>query len=542
MGLEPAPANARLDPSACEPGAEPAKLDDPLNRPELTAASFVPNPVGDPATPLLYRTGDRCRTLPDGAIEFVGRMDQQVKIRGFRVEPGEIEAVISALPDVTGCRVVVHSGDATGKVLLAFCTGVASSKKEVMNAVQRRLPLHMQPASFTYVDAFPLNASGKVDNKALVRLFETSANADASQRVSLPPSTDTERAVFKIWCDLLGDDDFGVNQTFFEVGGHSLLGLRLFNRLASQFGFVRPLAVLFEYPTIRELAAEVDRTAAPVAAVSQDVLATLRKDGSGTPLFLIHGGDGGIMFYRSLVDRMPGLHAPVYAIESPSLNRRDIPLSDMDMLVTEYLNLIRSRQPRGPYRVAGYSFGGIVGFEIASRLHALGESVKLVLFDTDNPASALTTKHGFRRRIDVAWKRFESDSLLPRVGKMLRCIATRRADEHVRKETIDRLSKAWNSGTLSELEDRAYLLNALYQQMLTRWVPNGRVPDALLIKSSANIEGTDLPPDFGWGSVIGALQITTVPASHLTLFEAPAIDAMVPALLRYLAETSPVQP
>ena len=512
-----------------------------LNRPELTAASFVPNPVGDPATPLLYRTGDRCRTLPDGAIEFVGRMDQQVKIRGFRVEPGEIEAVISALPDVTGCRVVLHSGDATGKVLLAFCTGVASSKKEVMNAVQRRLPLHMQPASFTYVDAFPLNASGKVDNKALVRLFETSANADASQRVSLPPSTDTERAVFKIWCDLLGDDDFGVNQTFFEVGGHSLLGLRLFNRLASEFGFVRPLAVLFEYPTIRELAAEVDRTAAPVAAVSQDVLATLRKDGSGTPLFLIHGGDGGIMFYRSLVDRMPGLHAPVYAIESPSLNRRDIPLSDMDMLVTEYLNLIRSRQPRGPYRVAGYSFGGIVGFEIASRLHALGESVKLVLFDTDNPASALKTKHGFRRRIDVAWKRFESDSLLPRVGKMLRRIATRRADEQVRKDTIDRLRKAWNSGTLSELEDRAYLLNALYQQMLTRWVPNGRVPDALLIKSSANIEGTDLP-DFGWGSVIGALQITTVPASHLTLFEAPAIDAMVPALLRYLAETSPVQP
>ena len=99
-----------------------------------------------------------------------------------------------------------------------------------------------------------------------------------------------------------------------------------------------------------------------------------------------------------------------------------------------------------------------------------------------------------------------------------------------------------NSGTLSELEDRAFLLNALYQQMLTRYVPNGRVPDALLIKSSANIEGTDLPPDFGWGSVIGALQISTVPASHLTLFEAPAIDAMVPALLRYLAETSPVQP
>ena len=505
-----------------------------LNRPELTSAVFIANPSGDPGFPMLYRTGDRCRVCADGTIEFVGRIDNQVKIRGFRVEPGEIEAVISAQPGVTACRVVVHSGDATGKVLLAFCTGTPTSKPDVTNAVQRLLPKHMQPASITFVESFPLNVSGKVDNTALLRHLDTNGSADAFVRVRVPPATDTERIVFKAWRDLLGDDQFGVTETFFELGGHSLLGLRLFNRLASECGFVRPLAVLFEHSTIRALAAEIDRTTASVASVSHDVLATLRKAGSGAPLFLIHGGDGGVMFYRSLVDRMGGLDAPVYAIESPSLNNRARSVPDMGSLVTQYLTIIRSKQPQGPYRIAGYSFGGIVGFEIASRLHAMGELVKLVIFDTDNPAVGLSRKHGVWRRIDVAWKRFDSESLLPRIGKIAQRIAGRRANERIRQGTIRRLSTAWNNGMLTDLEDRALYLNELYQQLLANYVPRGRVPDALLIKSSMDVEGVDLPPDYGWGSVIGTLHLASVPANHFTLFEPPAIDAMVPALQQYL--------
>ena len=505
-----------------------------LNRPELTSSVFISNPSRDPRFPTLYRTGDRCRVSADGTIEFVGRIDHQVKIRGIRIEPGEIEAVIAAQPGVTACRVVVHAGDATGKLLLAFCTGAPTSKPDVTNAIQRLLPTHMQPSSLTFVESFPLNASGKVDNAALLRQFETAGSADASARLRIPPATDTERIVFNIWRDLLRDDQFGATETFFELGGHSLLGMRLFNRLASECGFVKPLAVLFEYPTIRALAAEIDRNTVAHTPLGPEVLATLRKTGSGTPLFLVHGGDGGVMFYRPLADKLVGLDAPVYAIESPSLNHRDRAVPEMGSLVTEYLNIIRAKQLRGPYRVAGYSFGGVVGFLIASRLHAMGESVKLVIFDTDNPAVSVSRQHGVWRRFDVAWKRFDSESLIPRVGKVAQRFAARRANERIVRERIRRLSTAWNNGVLIDLEDRAFYLNDLYQRMLASYVPLGRVPEALLIKSSADVEGADLPSDYGWGSMIGTLQLATVPASHLTLFEPTAIDAMLPALEQYL--------
>lgn len=506
-----------------------------LNRPELTSAAFVANPSGDPASPILYRTGDRCRALPDGSIEFVGRIDQQVKLRGFRIEPGEIEAVIAAQPGVTACRVVVHVGEATGKSLAAFCTGDASSKATVVNAVQRGLPKHMQPSSITFLDTFPLNATGKVDNRALLRLLDTGVAAVAPDAGHVPPATDTERIVFRIWRDLLGHDRFGVTETFFDLGGHSLLGLRLFNRLESECGFVRPLAVLFAHPTIRALAAEIDRKPARVASGSNDLFATLRKDGRDMPLFLIHGGDGGVMFYQALVEKLVGLDAPVYAIESPSLNRRDLSVPDLNTLVTNYLDMIRAKQPEGPYRIGGYSFGGIVAFEIASRLQAQGLTVKLVIFDSANPQDGIEKRHTFWRRMTVAWKRYEAEALPQRFGKLVKRIAARRADDRARQEKIRQFSGQWKGGTLTTLEDRAFYLNELYQQLLTNYTPGGRVRDALLVKSSADTEGADLPLDYGWGSLIETLQIIVVPADHFTVFAPKAIDTMVPALQGYLA-------
>jgi thioesterase domain-containing protein len=295
--------------------------------------------------------------------------------------------------------------------------------------------------------------------------------------------------------------------------------------------------VLFAHPTIRELAAEIDRKPEPVAseAASNELFATLRKTGRDTPLFLIHGGDGGVMFYQALVEKLVGLDAPVYAIESPSLNRRDLTVPDLDTLVANYLEMIRAKQPDGPYRIGGYSFGGVVAFEIASRMQAQGLTVKLVIFDSANPQDGVEKRHGFWRRIDVAWKRYESDGLPRRFGKMARRITARRVDDRVRQEKIRRFSGSFNNGTLTALEDRAFYLNELYQQLLVNYTPSGSVNDALLIKSSADTEGADLPQDYGWGAVIGKLEMIVVPADHFTLFAPQAVDRMVAELQRYLA-------
>ena len=318
-----------------------------ISRDELTAASFIANPTGDPSAPVLYRTGDRCRALPDGTIEFLGRIDQQVKIRGFRIEPAELEAVIAAQPGITAARVVVHDDATTGKALVAFCTGDAGVKGAVERAVQLALPKHMQPSAIRFIEAMPLSPSGKVDNRALLARLDRSEAAPVAESAYVEPATKTEIALHRIWGDLLGRQRFGVTDTFFDLGGHSLLGLRLFNRLETEFQFVSPLAVLFDHPTIRGLAAEIDRRNAPDAEGDGHMLSTLRKEGRDTPLFLIHGGDGGVMFYQALVAKMVGTDCPVYAIESPSLSRRDLNVPDLGTLVDSYLAMIRAKQPDG---------------------------------------------------------------------------------------------------------------------------------------------------------------------------------------------------
>jgi amino acid adenylation domain-containing protein len=223
-----------------------------LGRPGLTAERFVPDAFGGESGARLYRTGDRVRWRADGAIEYLGRVDQQVKVRGFRIEPGEIEAVLRRHADVADC-VVVAREDAPGETrLVAYVVGEVAAD-EVREHLRRSLPEYMVPAAFVVLEALPLTPNGKLDRKALPAP-EYAAGAERY----VAPRTPVEEVLAGIWAEVLRLERVGVEESFFELGGHSLLATRVVSRVREVFAVELPLRALFEGLTVAELAVRVD--------------------------------------------------------------------------------------------------------------------------------------------------------------------------------------------------------------------------------------------------------------------------------------------
>ena len=231
-----------------------------LNRPALTAERFVTVPGEDGPGARLYRTGDLVRLLPDGNLEYVGRIDDQVKIRGFRVECGEVEAALAAHPGVAEAVVVARQDPAGDKRLAAYVVAAgagAVDARELRGFLSERLPEHMVPSTFTTVDAFPLTPNGKVDRSALPEPDPTGPGTDSSRA---RPRSSTEERVAAIWADVLGVDvaRVGMDDDFFELGGHSLLAAQVIAQVREEFGTDTVLRAIFDSPTVAALAAFVE--------------------------------------------------------------------------------------------------------------------------------------------------------------------------------------------------------------------------------------------------------------------------------------------
>ncbi|SFW72931.1 non-ribosomal peptide synthetase [Amycolatopsis australiensis] len=222
-------------------------------RPALTAERFVPDPFGGPGE-RLYRTGDAVRLGADGRIRFVGRTDDQVKIRGYRVEPAEVEAALASHPDVGGAAVLARPDPAGGTRLIGYFVPRGDlAEDELRRFLAGRLPEWMVPALLVPLKAFPLSANGKIDRKAL-----GDHTAEAPRREHVAPRDDTERELAAIWSGLLGRDRIGVHDNLFEIGGHSLLAVRMIAEIEAAFGVVLPLRLFFAgEPTIAALAARI---------------------------------------------------------------------------------------------------------------------------------------------------------------------------------------------------------------------------------------------------------------------------------------------
>ena len=240
-----------------------------LNRPDLTAEKFIPDPFSQQPGARLYRTGDLVRWLPNGNIQFLGRIDQQVKVRGFRIEPGEIEAVLREIPGVKDVIVLAREDIPGDKRLVAYlvCDEPKPSVQALREKLSAQLPDYMVPSAFVFLEAMPLTPNGKIDRRALPK---PELDRSMAQAEYVAPRDETEEKLCAIVGDLLHLDKVGIHDNFFELGGHSLLATQFMSRLRTDFQVELPLITLFEKPTVAQLAEEIakaklqpQKTAAP---------------------------------------------------------------------------------------------------------------------------------------------------------------------------------------------------------------------------------------------------------------------------------------
>jgi len=348
-----------------------------LGRPGLTAARFRPDPFSQEPGARLYRTGDLGRWLPDGRIDLLGRADRQIKLRGIRIEIGEIEASLAVHPDVREAAVDLRETGG-GPVLAAWVVPagpVAPDIPELRRWLRERLPEAMIPASFTMLEALPRTVSGKLDRRALP------APTRAGEELSVPPRDAIELRLTGLFAEVLGTGEVGVRDSFFDLGGHSLAAVRLASRVREVFGLALPVAALFEAPTVEALARLLREGGQSAAGP----LVPLRPSGDREPLFLLPGGGGSVFAYLDLVRRLKA-GRPVFGLQAPGLEAGEEPLRDVGELAELFLTEIRRVQPRGSWHLAGWSFGGLLAFEIARRLRTQGEEIaQLVLIDPTDP-------------------------------------------------------------------------------------------------------------------------------------------------------------
>jgi amino acid adenylation domain-containing protein len=347
-----------------------------LNRQDLTAERFLKNPFSPDPCSRIYRTGDLGRWLGDGNIEYLGRYDHQVKIRGFRIELGEIETRLAEYPGVREAVVVAREDHPGDKRLVAYVTAADSREDGVavtgigveglrahLSAV---LPEHMVPAAYVLLPKLPRTPNGKLDRK----LLPAPGTEAYVTRGYEEPVSEMETTVARIWKDVLKLEQIGRRDDFFEAGGHSLLAVKVMG-LLRQVGIETTVASLFNHPTVESFAASLSRTSVGASRRGAQKI----REGSQTPLFLVHDGYGDELYFHALARYLP-VELTVYGL--PAIPPGEPQPNSMRAMAGRMINLLQEVQPAGPYRVAGWSFGGVLAYEIVQLLLNQGHAVEFL--------------------------------------------------------------------------------------------------------------------------------------------------------------------
>jgi amino acid adenylation domain-containing protein len=582
-----------------------------LRRPELTAEKFVrntpcsPSPGDRPpalsaprpkrASPVLrgvttpsrlYRTGDLARYRPDGNLEFLGRLDHQVKIRGYRIELGEIEAALRQHPALREAVVLVREAEedrrpttagrtalgrgvlppspATGsrpsavgrrepgagtRRLVAYVVPKgkqAPARQELCRFLEERLPAYMVPAAFIGMPALPLTPNGKIDRHALLAPGRARSERESA---FLAPRDSRELTLTSIWENTLRIEPIGVQDNFFDLGGDSLQAMQLLAQIEQAWGRKLPLATLVQAPTVAQLARVLRHEGEPALGSS---LVAIRSGGSRPPFFCVHPAGGSVLCYRDLARHL-GPDQPVYGLQARGLDGRLPYQTRVEEMAAHYLQEIRVAQPEGPYFLGGFSFGGLVAYEMAQQLQARGENVAvLALFDAWGPGYPVPRsivqqiRDQFRRltgrdpeamlgRLRIGGRLSTRKDRAPAAapGTALRSVIGRlRWQVIVMARRFYLWVGPWLPRALRDMEvislqaSRAYL-PGLY---------DGRL---ILFRASEQPAGND-DLRLGWGGLAtGGEELHEVPGDHFTILTEPSVEILAKQLTASLERETP---
>lgn len=484
-----------------------------LNKEELTKEKFIPNPFDKKNKTRVYRTGDLVKLNPKLQIEFLGRIDNQVKIRGYRIELDEIENVIRKVEGVKDCAVIVKEINNDKKIVAYYTNSNKSTGEDLssfINSIReiaiRNLPDYMIPSLIIPIEDLPLTPNNKIDKKALAAKEIT---AVVSHTSNSKPENETQKILLEIWETLLGIPGIGIDDNFFEIGGHSILAAQMLADFEKQTGKRIPLAEMFTAQTIRQLAGIVEKE---TINLKWTPLVEIKKGESAlAPLFLIHGAEGNVLLYRDLANRLNS-NITVYALQAKGLDGKNSFNYSIEEMAEDYIPAIKSVQPSGPYHIGGYCMGGSVAYEIAMRLTARGEQVANVfLLETYN---ACTLDHNHLRKTRVKEKieniKFHFDNVKSLSGKEKITFIKRKTETAI-KRTGARINKlAANIGLSNKGESASYLtltLRDINDKAQMEYSPLKYKGKVVLLRPKISF-ATEPDPKFGWGDFVeGELKV-----------------------------------
>ncbi|GAB1858555.1 amino acid adenylation domain-containing protein [Flavobacteriaceae bacterium MHTCC 0001] len=486
------------------------------NRPVLTNEKFIPNPFDNTSQSTLYFTGDLGKVLPSGEVQCLGRTDQQVKIRGHRIELGDIEQALLTLDGVKDAVVSVNSE----RLIAHIVKDVESSYDD--NAVvlwkdrlKEELPSHLVPYEFKFLSELPKTLNGKIDRKALTINEEPKAKI----KLHTSPRTKAEQLVAEIWQDCLEIDNIDIFSDFFELGGHSLIAVKVMALIEERTGKQLPLSALLEYSTIEKFALLLDMDN---HFITWDSLVPIKREGNKTPLYIVHGAGMNVLIFNALAKNLDN-DQPVYGLQAKGLNGIDEPYGTVEEIAAHYVEAITKGNTKGPYALAGYSFGGIIAYEMANQMLNLNKKVTMLAMLDTYAHPSYYYKSSIRKKIAFFNYKFKSNMFV--IKQMISSSKHLKERVNTQLKNIENFYLSIKNGKSKQHEiiyNQPYLLDKMNEIASNKYhlVPKNIKIDLFRVEDATYYMHDN--EYLGWKEIaLNGVDIHEIPGDHNELFSPP---------------------